>query len=564
MSKNFQFLGLISFPANYLKPLIGIALVVGGVFGGFQLFSGFRVQQQQMQTDIDTVSKVVNTTLAYAISEWDHYLLEQLLEGVLEFPAIVEATVLDNEGRILAYQQKFLNHAERPWFNDALFGNQHSISIPLVYQLKKQNGESMKNPPIIGQLSLVVDHFYYSSRFTERIFTTFLKGFLFSFVIVIVILFFLQHQLNQAFVWFNHQLELIKFSRDGTQRVNLPEDHPYPEFFQIASSFNHLVSLVEQHLDNHLKSSKALEQLQMEYQEKHQQMMMLKDYQEQLEKVNKHLTESLSSTSRTHQFMTMQEKLESFGRVTAGISHEMKSPLSQITNFTRLGEASLKDLQGQLEKVEFNNKESVDASLRVIQKTMDTIDKQGKRIDTILESMLFADQEKLPTHFVQIHDLIEEFYTLAYYNVHAQDFPLTIKKTFQFDKSIGEIEVISQDLGRVFLNIISNAFQAIMEKQKVYPSNDYQPEINVRTQSLGEQVEVRIWDNGIGIVPSYLSKIFDPFFSTLPLGIGSGLGLSLSYEIIVRAHKGDIGVESERGRYTEVTITLPKYMGMKL
>jgi len=155
-----------------------------------------------------------------------------------------------------------------------------------------------------------------------------------------------------------------------------------------------------------------------------------------------------------------------------------------------------------------------------------------------------------------INVLLNQYLALAYHSMRAQDSSFEADMEKDFDESIGKISVVPQDLGRVFLNILNNACHAILEKAKKLPDG-YSPTLSVSTKFLGDKVEIRIHDNGPGIPEEIKNKIFNPFFTTKPTGEGTGLGLSLSYDIIIKEHRGDIKVESERGNFTEFIITLP-------
>ncbi|RPI65302.1 MAG: sensor histidine kinase, partial [Ignavibacteriales bacterium] len=206
-----------------------------------------------------------------------------------------------------------------------------------------------------------------------------------------------------------------------------------------------------------------------------------------------------------------------------------------------------------------DNKEEAIAIANDLKQNLEKINQHGKRADSIVKGMLLHSRgssgEKSLT---DINDLLDQYVNLAYHGMRAQnkEFNITIEK--HYDKTLEKINVVPQDISRVFLNIVNNACYAAFKKKKGSTDNNFSPTLRVSTINLNGKVEIRISDNGNGISGSDLDKIFQPFFTTKPTGEGTGLGLSLSYDIVTKVHNGKLKVESEVGRHTEFIITLPK------
>jgi signal transduction histidine kinase/ligand-binding sensor domain-containing protein len=265
---------------------------------------------------------------------------------------------------------------------------------------------------------------------------------------------------------------------------------------------------------------------------------------------------------KTQEQLIVQEKLASLGGLTAGIAHEIKNPLNFVNNFAALSV----DLAGELrEELEANkNKKVADIAKEIediltnLQQNAAKITEHGRRADSIVHSMLQHSRGKSgQREMTDINALLDEAVNLTYHGMRARDssFNITIEK--DYDGSVGRIEVVPQDVSRVFLNIINNACYAAHEKKK-QASNSFSSTLSVRTKNLGDKIEIRVRDNGNGIPLAIRGKIFNPFFTTKPTGQGIGLGLSISYELIVQEHRGEIKVETEEGRFTEFIIILPK------
>lgn len=274
------------------------------------------------------------------------------------------------------------------------------------------------------------------------------------------------------------------------------------------------------------------------------------------------LDSTLSDLKSTQQKLIVQEKLASLGQLTAGIAHEIKNPLNFVNNFAQLAKEMVGELREEFNKVKEkfsqDSADNIDDLLLNIEQNVTKINEHGKRADSIVRSMLQHSRGKSGDRLMSdINAMLEEDLNLAYHGLRARDtsFNITIEKDFA--KNLESISIIPQDISRVFLNIINNGLYAAYKKKNI-KNDGFSPMIKVKTASLSDKIEVRIRDNGNGIPLEVRGKIFDPFFTTKPTGEGTGLGLSLSYDIIVKEHAGEIKFESEVGEYTEFIITLPK------
>lgn len=279
------------------------------------------------------------------------------------------------------------------------------------------------------------------------------------------------------------------------------------------------------------------------------------------------LNATLEHLQATQQQLIVQEKLASLGALTAGIAHEIKNPLNFVNNFAVLSVDLVRELREELEKakeaeggVKMAAEEvaNLEELFDMLVQNAEKINHHGKRADSIVKSMMEHSRGSMgERERVDINRVLEEAVNLTYHGLRAQnmDFNITIEK--DYDSALGEAEVVTQDLSRVFINILNNACYAAYEKQAKAGSG-FLPTLNVSTKARDHKIEIRIRDNGTGIPAHVRDQIFNPFFTTKPTGKGTGLGLSISYDIIVQQHKGTIEVFSEEGEFTEFVITLPK------
>jgi len=257
------------------------------------------------------------------------------------------------------------------------------------------------------------------------------------------------------------------------------------------------------------------------------------------------------------------EKMASLGQLTAGIAHEIKNPLNFVNNFAGLSVELLDELKETaapaLSSLDEKTRAEIDETVEMLTGNLEKIAEHGRRADGIVKSMLAHSRGSTgDRQRVDINGLFEEALNLAYHGARAQDQEFNITLEREFDTGAAPIELVPQDVTRVFLNLIGNGFYAANKRRLQVDDRGFRPMLKVTTRDLGEAVEVRVRDNGIGIPPELRDKLFQPFFTTKPTGEGTGLGLSISYDIVTQEHGGTIAVDSVPGEFTEFTVTLPR------
>jgi two-component system NtrC family sensor kinase len=273
------------------------------------------------------------------------------------------------------------------------------------------------------------------------------------------------------------------------------------------------------------------------------------------------LAASLDDLRTAQDRLIQTEKLASLGQLTAGIAHEIKNPLNFVNNFAALSAELTEELNDALKPAEIAGKlrTEVDELTGLLKDNLQKIVQHGKRADSIVKNMLLHSREGSGDHRpADINALVEESLNLAYHGARAEkpDFNVTLER--DFDPAAGMIEVFPQEISRVFLNLVSNGFYAVTKRRKEHGEPGFEPTLRAATKNLGDTVEIRIRDNGTGIPPEVKEKMFNPFFTTKPAGEGTGLGLSMSHDIIVKQHGGTIDVDTEPGQFTEFRIVLPR------
>jgi signal transduction histidine kinase len=291
------------------------------------------------------------------------------------------------------------------------------------------------------------------------------------------------------------------------------------------------------------------------------------------------LQEALTELKSAQEQLVRQEKLASLGQLTAGIAHEIKNPLNFVNNFSELSIELVDEIREEVQRMtgngapgsskinkgetpllggEADSSRNTDLILEIlndIEANLSKIHEHGTRADGIVKSMLLHSRGKSGEHIpTDLNKLLDEYVKLSYHGMRAVNKAFNIDMQFHFDDSVGVMDLVAQDLSRAFLNIINNAMYATYDYSKT--KVDHKPVIKVSTKHAGNRVEIRIRDNGPGIHDEIREKIFEPFFTTKPTGEGTGLGLSMTHDII-KLHQGNLDVETEPGAFTEFIITLP-------
>ncbi|OKS87408.1 sensor histidine kinase [Mucilaginibacter polytrichastri] len=303
-----------------------------------------------------------------------------------------------------------------------------------------------------------------------------------------------------------------------------------------------------------LNSKKQREELQIATQRNTELDRLVTERTAELTKQKNELQETVKLLQATQAQLIQQEKLASLGELTAGIAHEIQNPLNFVNNFSEVSMELIDEMEEELNKGD--TKEAI-AIATDIKQNLEKIIHHGKRADGIVKGMLQHSRSggdvKEPT---DINKLADEYLRLAYHGLRAKDKLFNAELVTHFTENLPEVNIISQDVGRVLLNLFNNAFYATQHK-KANAGADYKPTIELSTTLDGKNIRITVKDNGMGIPDAIRDKIMQPFFTTKPTGEGTGLGLSLSYDIIVKGHGGNIEIESKEGEFTEFIISLP-------
>jgi len=272
------------------------------------------------------------------------------------------------------------------------------------------------------------------------------------------------------------------------------------------------------------------------------------------------LSRSLDELRTAQDRLVQTEKLASLGQLTAGIAHEIKNPLNFVNNFSALSAELIDELNDVLKPAALDGtvREEIDELTQMLKGNLEKVVQHGKRADSIVKNMLLHSREGAGEHRpADINAIVEESLNLAYHGARAEKSGFNITLRRDLDPAAGIIDLYPQEMTRVFLNLISNGFYAAA-KRKEAGDEGFEPTLSATTKSLGNKVEIRIRDNGTGIPPEVKEKMFNPFFTTKPAGEGTGLGLSMSHDIVVKQHGGRIEVDTMPGAFTEFIITLPR------
>jgi len=281
---------------------------------------------------------------------------------------------------------------------------------------------------------------------------------------------------------------------------------------------------------------------------------------EQVQERTRDLSQSLEDLRTAQDRLIQTEKLASLGQLTAGIAHEIKNPLNFVNNFAALSTELIDEVNDLLKTttLEGKTREELDELTHMLKGNLEKVVQHGKRADSIVKNMLLHSREGSGEHrLTDINAIVEESLNLAYHGARAEKpgFNITLKRNL--DPAAGLVDAYPQEMTRVFLNLISNGFYAAA-KRKEEEDGSFEPSLSATTRGFGSRVEVRIRDNGTGIPDEVKERMFNPFFTTKPAGEGTGLGLSMSHDIVVKQHGGRIEVVTEPGNFTEFIITLPR------
>ena len=275
---------------------------------------------------------------------------------------------------------------------------------------------------------------------------------------------------------------------------------------------------------------------------------------EEIEAQRDHLEAAVKELKVTQTQLIQSEKLASLGELTAGIAHEIQNPLNFINNFSEVNTELIDEMNEEIEKGNLDEVKEIAANIKENQQK---INHHGKRADGIVKNMLQHSRNNSgEKQLTDINTLADEYFRLSYHGLRAKDKSFNAEMATNFDENLPRLNIISQDIGRVLLNLFNNAFYAVQQRKKA-EGGDYRPLVTVSTALNGDMVEIKVGDNGTGIPDAVKDKILQPFFTTKPTGEGTGLGLSLSHDIVYKGHNGSIAIETKEGEYTIFTVSLP-------
>jgi len=353
----------------------------------------------------------------------------------------------------------------------------------------------------------------------------------------------------------------VNFLKDFTELINAKFYLEWNNYFETGITFSIIWFFAMFFINKKQRKDIEKEQLKaIEREKEFQQSEMLKVKLEiqvaertaELLSQKDELQKTLDELKSTQSQLIQSEKMASLGELTAGIAHEIQNPLNFVNNFSEVSMELIDEMQEEMAKGDAAEANTI---ANDIKQNLEKINFHGKRADAIVKGMLQHSRSSSGVkELTDINKLADEYLRLAYHGLRAKDKSFNATMKTDYDETIGTIKIIPQDMGRVILNLITNAFYATNEKKQQI-SYGYEPTVTVSTRKVGYTVEVSVKDNGNGIPKKVLDKIFQPFFTTKPTGQGTGLGLSLSYDI-VKAHGGELKVETKEGEGTIFIIQL--------
>ncbi|RDV16769.1 HAMP domain-containing protein [Pontibacter diazotrophicus] len=360
-------------------------------------------------------------------------------------------------------------------------------------------------------------------------------------IIVLVIPPFFQKSLLRPL---NYVLEGVERVNAGELKVEVPVE-VQDEIGALAQQFNKMTASLRRYAEQ-MESLVA------------QRTAELERKSNELEQQKRELQHTLDNLKATQAQLVQSEKMASLGELTAGIAHEIQNPLNFINNFSEVSTELVDELRdGPLQLLKEEPRNEATSLLSELKQNLDKIYAHGLRADSIVKGMLQHSRKSLGRkEATDINAFVDEYLRISYHGLRAKDKTFTAKIVTEFDEEVGKVEIIPQDLGRVLVNLLNNAFYAVQTKQK-QAGLAYQPQITVSTHRLGDAFEIRVKDNGTGISKEAVSRIFQPFFTTKPTGQGTGLGLSLSHDIVTKGHGGKLYFETAEGQYSEFIIQVP-------
>ena len=464
----------------------------------------------------------------------------------LFFSCFISSILLDFSSYVYAFKYDFAT---------GLFSVLYSLtSLYCIYKIfNKRNGFVFWSITAIGIL-FIPSFFLFSTIYSGPIF-----GIIILFELIRISIISLKSDKILALIFLSlgaiNLIYWILLSLDRLTDINIPKLQNYQPFayallpLSIAIYLGYFFGKRSQSLRLNLERVQKLSREKESILSKQNETL-----EQQVKERTASLNQSLEELKATQSQLIQSEKMASLGELTAGIAHEIQNPLNFVNNFSEVSTELIDEMNEELEKGDLEEAKAISNDIK---QNLEKINHHGKRADGIVKGMLQHSRKNTgEKELTDINKLADEYFRLAYHGLRAKDKSFNAQLETDYDDSIKTVNMIPQDIGRVILNLITNAFYAVDEKKSNSESIDFKPTVSVSTKKLKDTIEIIIKDNGNGIPKDILDKIFQPFFTTKPTGKGTGLGLSMSYDII-RAHNGKLQVESNDKEGTIFTVSLP-------
>ncbi len=500
-----------------LKLFLSVWIITGTatlIFTSLQIYSEYLNDRQDTLKQFSTIKGSYLDSLSNSLWELDLNAVRLQLKGISQLKDILYVELVENNQTLY----KFGTASQRP-------------ENRRIFDLLNSN-----NKVKIGKLILEVDLEGIKKRYLRKSLSIFIGQAVKSFAVSALLLLVFQRLIT------NHLLSISNYLKN----IDLKEEKPRPHLLETQRTFdsNDEIDLIVEQINNMVdevySNKKELQNINLELENR-------------VEKRTNELQQNLTNLKEMQDKLIIQEKFASIGALTAGIAHEIKNPLNLISNsavvLNNLLKEDFKDLKNEPTQDQWNEFE------KDMSKVSEIIKNNSQRADIIIKNMLIQSSSRLSEKKpISIAEYLVENYKLSFYS-HKARAPLQIREVFNIEFT-GEVKVFVSDLGRAFINIFDNAFYALKE-QKINKGDSFMPQINIEVYEESKSFVIKIKDNGKGIPKEKIDKVIDPFFTTKPIGHGTGLGLSMVNEII-KKHNGILSINSKYGEYTEITMKIPK------
>ncbi|MDP1795805.1 MAG: ATP-binding protein [Daejeonella sp.] len=323
---------------------------------------------------------------------------------------------------------------------------------------------------------------------------------------------------------------------------------PFSLLIYVSMRFKEMIQEVQEN---------AHKVVELSEEKKEQAITQQKILEEEVARQTGEIRQTLANLKSTQSQLIQSEKMASLGELTAGIAHEIQNPLNFVNNFSEVTNELIDEMNEELDKGDVEEAKAIAGDIK---QNLQKITHHGKRADSIVKGMLqHSRASSNQKEFANVNKLADEYLRLAYHGLRAKDKSFNAELVTNFDEKLPLVEIVPQDIGRVLLNLFTNAFYAVQERNKEEKDKGttFKPTVKLSTSADNKFIKIRVEDNGTGIPEHIKDKIMQPFFTTKPTGEGTGLGLSMSYDIVVKAHGGTIDINSKEGEFTEFAITIP-------